>query len=268
MTEIDRRALIGVAGAGLVLAGCKDTHSKTGKAVDDQICFELDRSGGKVYTRGTYPSYEVSGINEDPVTHYRTPYGAKISFEYHYVCLVYLKFGENGLTAKHAHFDKPDDSIIKQFIQDNFVSIRNSKKWKYLTKREGENFDEWGFGSPSLIYFFLDNNSSYKFDTENLIQFSPYSARLDINGGKIPKDRNNAFLNPNVNPHIWYDHEIMTLENWYVDEKGSPIDKNNYQNYSMNIYLRAGSITNDYPDGFNYAPIVIDPDTGNMGSDP
>ena len=214
---------------------------------------------------GIFTPYEVAGISTGPDGR-RYPYGAcPEDFDPQYVCLVYLKWEQAGVVAKHAYFDMPAD--LRRFAMDEFWAVERNGTWVTAPIRDEVNFEGFTFGSQHLIVFFTDpDGAPMRFDKDNLVQFAEWSAR----GVKTPATRralNNCFLNPDVKD--WFERDVLVLENWFVDEQGAPIKSRLELHYAMNVHLLAKCVLPGSAGGLFDVPLVLDPDTGNgMGYEP
>jgi hypothetical protein len=277
MGKIDRRGLIGAAGATVALAACSKGAEKSGSAADIQdLCDFFDSEKTGLSVQGTGPEYEVPGIPDDNIVNGKNRRYPKHTtnklFTEDHLCLVYLKLENNRLTSSHAHFAKALSSVAGKFR--NFSATRSwVKNGEQATDApiggERKNFQPFTFGSPTKIYFFLDNAGDARFDPDNLIQMTQYGRK----GKKDPKDPNNSFFNPEI---LNVDGlELLVLENWYTNNKngklitkykaGQTTPVSDAEFFSMNIHflLKSGGGAPAVE-----IPMVIDPDGGNMGSQP
>lgn len=268
MGEIDRRALIGAAGATVALAACSKEGAGGTEAVRNSVCLDLPESKSGLTIFGTGIPHEVPNI---PVVNGRRhPKGARpTDYKPQYACLVYLKFSDNKLYSNYGHFMKSTFALSGKSIKDQFDNISSGNNW-LDAERQGNNFDEFSFGRQHDIYFFLDNGNDIVFDPENLIQFTQYGIKRDVNGSKPLKYENNSFLNAEILTNIYPGKNVLHLENWYTDKVGKKCEakydeEKTHHLYSFNIHLlmAVGAIT-----ATKTIPIVIDPDGGNMGSQP
>ncbi len=62
--------------------------------------------------------------------------------------------------------------------------------------------------------------------------------------------------------------DVLVLENWYVDDAGRPIVPPLQLHYTMNVHLLMRCVLAAGPGGLADVPLVLDPDTGNMGAEP
>lgn len=268
MGEINRRALIGAAGATVALAACSKEGTGGAEASRNSICLDLPESKSGLTIFGTGIPHEVPDI---PVLNGRRhPKGAQpADYKPEYACLVYLKFMNNKLFSNYAHFLKSTFVENGKSIKDQFDKIASGANW-VDAKRDGKNFDEFAFGRQHDIYFMLDNDPDIVFDPENLIQFTHYGIKKGPNGKKNLKYENNCFLNPEILTNIYPGRNVLHLENWYTDKVGRKCkakysDENTHHLYSFNIHLMMAVGTATLTTSI---PIVIDPDGGNMGSQP
>lgn len=152
-----------------------------------------------------------------------------------------MKFEPVGLTVRHAYF--PVALNLPGFAVAEFSSVAATGQWATAPIRSEVNFENFTFGSQQLMVFHIDpTGSPARFDPENLVQFAQWSARG-------PKN-------------------VLTLENWYVDEPGRPIVPPLQFHYTMNLHLLMRCRLAGADDGARELPLVLDPDTGNMGGDP
>lgn len=270
MRGVDRRAMLGAIGASLAVPSFSGGSSIAAPPAIDTP------DGLEIYNRhlAIASSYKVAGVH-DPYEIKKDPPDANGKFKPkkypneftpNHICLVYMKFNNGKLLAKHAHFLL---SVLDTFakISEQFEKMRSGRPSGEI--KYGENFEAWNFGSQSLIYIALDNDGTVIFDPDNLIQFAPYSARR-VGGTKPLKKPNNTFLNAMIDRGIFPPNEVLVLENWYSDMNGKPINNvdKNYEEFAMNIHLFMDTQVNEVAGGFKNLPIVVDPDTGNNGAIP
>lgn len=208
---------------------------------------------------GIFSPYEVPGIATGPDGR-RYPHGASAGgFDPHYVCLAYIGFGPNGIAARHAYFPIPSD--LQAFAAAEFAAVASTGDWATAPIRKEANFENFTFGSQQLIVFHIDPEAApARFDPANLVQFAEFSALGQV------RARNNCFLNPEI--RSWSEREVLVLENWYVDESGQPIAPPLELYYTMNVHLLMRSSLAGADQGMKELPLVLDPDTGNMGGQP
>jgi hypothetical protein len=267
MGEIDRRALIGAGGATVALAACSpagkssDKNDVNGSAIDADSLRDW-----KVKNSPFGPGIpnDDAGIQKPNNGKRRIPRGAKKDdFKAEYFCLVYIKFSDGKIDVRHAYFYPTIN------VKDQFVLVSSGESWaRPFGGNEYTNFDNFNFGSPQTIYMYIDNDT-VEFDPENLIQMTFFGPRKDKPGNPKIKDVNNAFLNPEIDIVTWQGKKLLKIENWFYGKNGRKIDKtkkNEWEYFSMNIHIlmKTASGGGAYGD----IPLVIDPDGGNMGSQP
>jgi hypothetical protein len=208
---------------------------------------------------GTFAAYEVPGINTGPDGR-RYPHGASAGdFEPQYLCLAWVSFASAGIAARHAYFPMPSD--LEAFAAAEFSAMSSTGQWASAPIRQDVNFVNFTFGSQQLVVFHFDPAGiPTRFDPANPIQFAPFGA-----DGQA-KARNNSFLNPGI--RSWAGKEMLVLENWYVDEDGRPILPPLELYYTMNVHLLTPCLLTGANGESRELPLVLDPDTGNMGAEP
>lgn len=251
MGGIDRRDIM-LAGAGAtLLAACGEggeTNEMEPTANDcDPYGFPSDTVGSAQFNKPGDPRFEPR-----------------------YVCLVYLRFADAMVTARHAYYDiagynaVPDDAAKADWARKRLVSAATGK-WEaeglwpaeagYPNPRE--NFQGFDFGSQQVIYFYIDNGGAVKFDPNNGIRFSAYATKTGRPTAKDPKkpkvDKNSAFFGARI-----IADDLLYLENWFTNKNGKLVDASSSETMSMDIHLLMKTA-----DGQMDIPIVIDPDTGN-----
>lgn len=138
-----------------------------------------------------------------------------------------------------------------------------------------ENFEDFSFASQQVAVIYLDNkDDTVRFSSKNsdIIRFVPIS-------GNDPKTHirpNHAFFNRravSIAPGGGtFGKRAYLIDFWNTDENGNAItgvnerDPSTYYLYAMNIHL--GMATSKRTPKLNWVPIIIDPDTRNMGGTP
>jgi hypothetical protein len=208
---------------------------------------------------GTFAAYEVPGINTGTDGR-RYPHGASADgFEPQYLCLAWVSFASAGLAARHAYFPMPSDP--EDFAAAQFSAISATGQWTAAPIRQDVNFVNFTFGSQQLIVLHVDPAGiPARFDPVNLIQFAQFGADGEA------KARNNSFLNAAIRSGAG--KEMLVLENWYVDDEGRPIEPPLQLYYTMNIHLLTPCLLTGANGEARELPLVLDPDTGNMGAEP
>jgi hypothetical protein len=273
MNEINRRALLGAAGvasAGLALAGCSET------------C-EADGNGSIGNETGQLGSHGDCKIYGDPVNSgYDKPFQAKE------LCVVYIQFdkspGPNIIQGYILLTGSPDDTEIEKIAQAALQQLATGQGSVafYETRY---NFDRFSFRAPTRIVLFIDNpDTEVRFgsdllppqvDLEHVVRFTPVTG-LSANPGVAPSFKD---ATPNQNFYALKRLAIANLTgkvayslNYLnVNTDGSQITGIPYTNYmrwwrhSINIHLL---VAPKHVGGPAWIPLVLDPDTGNMGSNP
>jgi hypothetical protein len=191
----------------------------------------------------------------------------KVEFKPKFLCLVYLKFGEARLIAKHAFFPfRADDRAFAKKTLSEFAT----QGWPADAKEPSDDFNNFVFGSQQRIYFFVDNGVNVVFDEKFLIAFTPFgtkTGRPRWDNSKNPPvlsspktmDENHAFFDATI-----VEPNFLSLDNWFTKKSKKPISNGDPdENYSMNIHLKMSTSAG------GFIPIIIDPDTGNgAGNEP
>lgn len=264
MTDLNRRALLGAAGAagaGLVLSGCNNSSP----------CPD----GKKPGTMDEYGACSKFGdlvTDDDPsVSH-----NVSVGFSPSWMCGVYIQLLGNGkIMMRHGYVDirsvTPTDynSTAQRLMED----LKNKPADVHESK---ENATTISLGTQQIVVILVDNlpnDLSFNTAEEYIFRFAPISVikptrliypnfafynllPMKFNNptphGYTPLISNSAYrldyynINSRLEPHTTVVHQQEST--WYM--------------YSMNIHLLISSSTN------TKIPIVLDPDTGNMGSNP
>ncbi|HYW16617.1 MAG TPA: hypothetical protein VE891_10775 [Allosphingosinicella sp.] len=266
MSEIDRRTLITAAGAGLLLAGCNSKSEDNVSSGSVKPSTKADALGVKY---GGSLSHGQLTTDELP-----NPMGNVREFDPKYICVLYLRFeAARTLTTRLAYIalTESNPSLVRvEELARPIIHRMNSNQHGTITAvRKEEDLDLFGFSSQQVVVIFVDNDPDLvKFEDGNedfVVRFTKYSGS---NPG-IAVNENHAFLN--LMP---FDLTTATpsgasraykLDYWNTDDQGNKIRA--LHPLSMNIHLkmavrRTGNQTT------HWAPLVVDPDTGNMGSQP
>lgn len=251
---------VGAAGSLIALGGAGKPKDET-----ELACTNLDWINSTTVVWGTSPPHELKDIpfDNNGRRYPRPKRNPPPTFVAEHLCLVYLKFENAKIKIKHAYFDptaSPADVVVQQFS-----NMSEHGAWINPIRAE-DNFNKFYFGSPTMIYMFVDNPpTEVEFDNDNLIQFSAFGARKAA-GQPIPKHQHNCFLNPAIDSGAtWSGKKLLTIQNWYTYWDGGPIGAN-HQHYSMNIHLLMKCQVQGL--GHIDIPIVLDPDTDNNGTAP
>lgn len=255
MTEVNRRNLLGAAGATAALAACGGKGAAT--ISGDQICFDIPTGRNRVDFLGSFPDNKLP--NPDVVGKQKPIKYKGSGFNPVHDFLVYLKFENGKLKVRSAFFPVPPGSQEDlALIARRFAAI-GAGAWPTGALSQSDNFDQFGFGGQARLYFFVDNGSDVKFDDVNLIKMTMYKSK-DITKKQLDKD--NSFWNIQIR------NNILSAENWYAKENGdeilpadnSDLGEKDRVEFSMNIHLEMNCGPSDSP---NFIPIVIDPDGTN-----
>ncbi len=267
MNEIDRRTLFGlagVAGAGLVLTGCSGNSSKpkpvgycdaAGQSVRD---LKPDKFGGVTqcvpkYICIVYVRFEPSiGLNVRctyvPLTTNPTP--AEV------ISKVRPVLHRLATTGTHNQFDKEDIELIHLGSQQIVVIYIDNDPNKIRF-----HYNPADFNGP---------NNNHSFD--RTIRFVPFSSK----GPTFLVRDNHAFFNIMKMDIVTTGTSLRSpvafrLDYWNTDELGRAVtnvtsDPKTQFLYSMNIHLEMASPVSSGPQ--KWVPVILDPDTGNGGSEP
>ena len=252
MTEIDRRSLIGAAGVGLMLSGCATSEQED----------NIRRSDNARKMFGVCPPF-------GDLPNLPSPFN---KFEPEYIRVVYLKFDAGKMISLQGNVSLPNkldvtDQELKSKVSTLIADLRKGSGW------DKDNIDIVSCGVPLVLLIFIDNdkNSETSFADdkggENIIRFTDQSGKYPFEERKM----NKAFYDLHYIDFSDFGlgRSAYRMKFWSKDAIGQDINMgtagvpNSYYLYSMNIHLkiptqRAGS----------WVPMVIDPDTGNMGSKP
>jgi hypothetical protein len=273
MSEIDRRSLIGVAGASMLVVACNEAP------------------GGKKNETGNGQSDKGYDYNfGQPVTAKKPdPQGDVTSFTPKYLCVIYMRMESNGeFTVRHGYEPYPGAAEERSTVEAMLKQAKTGN-WAHAggenNKRREHNFDEFSQNSQQRIWLFVDNKpTEMAFEDRNgddyIIRFSPKSGVDPDN--KLPKNtnrkhyRNNAFFNINVIKDLaipgLQGKTLISLDYWNTDDNGNDIknrikdDISTHHLFSINIHLKLAMSKKAGPN--QWLPMIVDPDGGNMGGTP
>lgn len=279
MDKFDRRSLIGAVGLGVALAAC-------GKTADSS----------EANPKKATASDAILGINEqwgeDP--HKSAPSSPPANgFKPAYICIVYVRLDGNSKksTIRHGYIalrpQQAEESVadyekFQTGEAEKMFQKASSGPWNQNVptghRRKEVNFENFTFGRQMRIFMVVDEDN-IKFDDRkangkyaNLVRFTQFrtSKRMDIFEPE-PADQNHAFFGATIVPISLpgRTRQALRLDNWYIGPNGAAIDEQDvdtHQKYAMNLQLlwRAG----DTGTNLQWIPFIIDPDGGNMGSQP
>jgi hypothetical protein len=279
MSQIDRRTLIGVAGASVAVAACNPGGGSDGGG-----------DGG-----GDYGGKDERGINEQwgedphkPAPDVPPPGGFKPA----YICAIYIRFDEgNKAVIRHGYYETgpmKDGEDAKAFdanqikaAEEMLADAASAEDWKASRigyPRKEVNFEGFDFGQQMRLFAVVDNDS-VKFDDRmtdgkyaNLVRFTKYQTTEDMANFK-PKltNPNHAFfgatlIDLNVGNKK---RKALQLDNWYAGPKGQAIKKDDpktHQYFALDLHVLWEATQPGTK--IKAIPIVIDPDGGNMGGTP
>ncbi|MEA3011409.1 MAG: hypothetical protein QOJ91_3101 [Sphingomonadales bacterium] len=187
------------------------------------------------------------------------------------------------MTARRIYIPMPQQAgDVTKAIWDSLVKLSEPKP---VDKYYRDHIDPIRLIGQRLLVIYLDNDPNvirFKHDHyTNPVDEEPsyaYTLRFTPYSGKDPKDTtkpNHAFFN--VRKITFPDASdpkaktAFCLEYWNTNESGAtlgyvdPDDEGKHYRYSLNILLesKAPSV-----DGEKWVPLIVDPDTGNMGAEP
>jgi hypothetical protein len=216
--------------------------------------------------------------------HGPNPLGA--SFEPEYVCIIYFKFDDPKKTMiRQGYFATssiPAGMTEKTFAEKMLKEAskaKTSKDWldnPTGDKRKEFNFNGFTFGHAARIYMLVDNDN-VRFDDRktdvgtpeeryaNLVRFTELRVDKDAADFRlIPADQNYSFYGATLTDLSG--RKGLMMDNIYRTEDGGTPSKDNPRIYSMNFHLFWDAV--DKEGKLTSVPIVIDPDGGNVGSQP
>jgi hypothetical protein len=290
MTDINRRTLFGAMGAGLVLAGCR----RKPDTPDEPLVG--NPAGGKSCGGVVGGGAGESAIWGDPVTLPRPRFvPASAQFNPGFVCAAYARFESTGLVVRQGHVQLTGTAVNSE-AQQNDVAVKLLKELRspstsppVAVQFPSQNFDNFSMNGQQVLVLFVDNPPS-------LVRFV---ADADMPPAKPPKPRENflehivrftQFSGQNIGEEMTQNHAFAALKaidvsgqgldgllayrlNFWNTIGGKPIvakkeDPTTHARYSMNVHLKmAAKPVGTGSSTFTF-PLVLDPDTGNMGSNP
>jgi hypothetical protein len=256
MTQINRRGLIGIAGAGLIVSGCskaQDASKRTNIPKDDYENTTFD----PIWNYGQQPWDTV-------------PQGWDKAFNPDYLCVVHIELASDlRIITKRVH--RP---AVKSPANDwssnkaNAVDIINKlNRGDALppTDKLFEGLKNFAFGQAHHVVFYV-KNSAAEFDSEYPIWFGK-KLRNAYKGSKKAEPNESFFgANPEtINSISGGSKSVTYVENHFKVGSGNahkPIPKDKNLIYSLNLNV----VVPSNEDATYTIPLIIDPDTGNMGS--
>jgi hypothetical protein len=270
MTEIDRRSLVTLAGAGLLVAAC----NRAGSNKPD----EPSKGTGDTGLFGDCP------VHGDSVTA-----TAPAGFAAKLLCVVYIQFPPTGggpdIQQKYVLLTGTEsDNDIRTMVQHVLEQIKGINH-SITYYRERYDFQSFSFDRPTYVAFYLDNaETQVKFNwstvlsdsknKEHILRFTRYSGHPGYPGEPIYNSRkkNKNFYGIErwtfSNPSVLASDKVVSVKFYNRNEALQQIGKPDHTKpstwyiYSMNIHLQMATLRG------TMFPLILDPDTGNMGSDP
>jgi hypothetical protein len=276
MTEIDRRTLITVAGAGLVLAGCGSHGAENSSGTPKQ-----DADSADIFGTGYLHGQSVRA--KRPCDADGNPVG-NATFAPDRICVVLLRFETGGqMTARRLYIPMPQQSMdLTKVVWGALAKLSEPKP---VDQYYRDHIDPIALGGQRLLVIYLDNDPGmirFKHDRdpvpENEEPSYAYTLRFAPYSGLDPKDDtkpNHAFFN--VKKMTFQDvsetkaNTAFVLEYWNTNQDGmvikyvDPDDAHTQFRYSLNILLESKAPS---AKGDKWVPVIVDPDTGNMGAEP
>jgi hypothetical protein len=264
MTEIDRRALITVAGVGLLAAGCRED-----KPAAAAIAPSATPTPGS--QAGTCDLFGQAVSATKPIK-----MGKVTEFKPDKICIVLLRFETAGsLVARRSYIPYEEDQTTRvQNIEDEIKKLSTGKSTSYY-KQDIEPINLKGQRLLVIYVDHKDEEAHFKLGSatgvtkyDNTLRFTKFSGTSL--GNTIWE--NHAFFNakeisfPNLDPNA------LSLEYWDTDENGdaAPGTVHRPYCYSLNIQLEVASpsVDENKKPITRWVPVIVDPDTGNMGVEP
>jgi hypothetical protein len=254
MTEIDRRSLMTLAGASLLMAGTARAQCPPAEGES-----------------GSCPPHGQLATATGPLTEQET----LPTFDPEHICVVYVRFAEDRtLKIRTAYVAPPKPYSVAAVVKPILEDMRNNNSFN--AKRKEEDLESFTFGSQHLIVLFIDNDPKNvgfddRFGLENIVRFTQYRG----SNPTLEARENNAFFNLRRLEFSTFgplkSRVAYKLEFWNTDTEGNPIAAvkdcpTTHYIYSMNIHLKMAVKTSGAQ--AIWIPIILDPDTGNMGGDP
>lgn len=254
--KLDRRTVLVGAGASVALAACAEQKNKA------EIVGTCEPFGDVPKKPGTTPAPQPRLQGAKP------PPPSDVAFKPKFFAILYVGFNANGLEVRHAHFSNPIDGSAVQPYAESLLAMplqdwptQDDALYKgYKIWRANENFQNWFFQEQQPLFALFDG-PGVTIDPEILMLCTPIGSKG--NG----KDPNHAFFNAEIitGTGALKNKEILRVENYFSKKEASgkyrKIGTNLQQKddkayYSVNFHLLMGSAD---------IPIIVDPDTGNMG---
>lgn len=272
MTDIDRRTLIGLAGAGLVLAACDDDTKNNVIVADGKDC------------EGDGDAFGECSLWGDPVTKQRPPNVSSTTvFSADYLCAAYIRFEGGAMIIRQGHVELTGDAKTDENEQ-NGLAKKLLRALKFPTettdivvKFPHENFDSFSLNGQQVLVLYVDNlpqvarfvsaadMPSGQDVLDHIVRFTKYSG-VDY---KVVKKNHNFYAIKRIDPPAAdvEGPDAYRLNFWNRTPSGTQINPSaGHYRYSMNIHLKMA--VNPTASASRMLPVILDPDTGNMGANP
>ena len=256
-----------------------DTDESKASELDVQSDAEAEDAGAELNPFGPPGPVDPHG---HPVYSKKEPDPKQAQFNPDFLCVVYLKFEANQvLTARYGHVQAAD------LLNPDTVRTLATLALEALSRNDASGFHEGkiyrdlefiSVGRQLIMILFLDNDPRFvKFEDINdfdyVVRFSQLSAFQPGNPTR-PIEKNNAFCNlMKFSVTGLTGQDAFRLDYWDTDRGGRvsdplPSQTHLHRRYSMNIYFRMAIANFSGQPSGRWIPLVIDPDTGNMGGGP
>jgi hypothetical protein len=289
MIELNRRTLFGAMGAGLVLAGCRRSDKKEDakaiaeKPLDGDSCGAVGSSAGE------------SALWGDTVNR-ETPRGVPpgTPFTPDYLCAAYIRLEPTGIVVRQGHVKLTGSAVTSETEQNQIArqllaALKSpGSPTNVNVEFRHDNFDDFSLNGKQVLVLFVDNDPALaRFVSaadmppakpgggqedflDHIVRFTQFSG--ETLGEQVQKNFSFCALKAVTPPLQGFDSDLAyRLNFWNRNMAGQQIqaDKNDpatQYRYSMNIHLRIAAKPGG--GGMKTFPVILDPDTGNMGSNP
>ncbi len=199
------------------------------------------------------------------------------TFRPKHICAVYIRFEPNNtLTVKQAYVAAPNPQPTNaEIVAVAEPLLQAMSKAGYAgggAQAFKENFEDFSFTSQQVVVIYLDNKddiirfSSKDSDIIRFVSISGTDPRIHIRPNHAFFNRRAVSIAPGGGT---FGKRAYLIDFWNTDENGNAITgviegrPATYYVYAMNIHLEMA--TSKRAAKLNWVPIIIDPDTGNMG---
>lgn len=254
MTTISRRSIIGVAGAGLVVSACSKTENNRSSKI---------------------PKNDFDFTTFDPIWNYGSepwepvPNGWNKNFDPSHLCVVHIELTAELLIKAQRVHRTANKSPANDWASNtaNAVQIINALNLGQTlpnTDKVYAGLKGLAFGRAHHVVFYVKNSNAV-FDPEYPIWFGK-KLRNPFNGSK-KADHNESFFNSkpqSLSNIVGGSQSVAYVENHFKAGNGNahkPIPNSKDLMYSLNLNI----VVPTAEDSAYTIPLVIDPDTGNMG---